>query len=314
VNNYWGAPTPIKTYISNGAIVSYPYLTYDPTGLSKVAPLAEDAELVLLKKAMNLIEQNDLLAAREICLDIIDNYSDSYAAFNALSLLTRTFDLSEKETTKLKFKTLFNKDKKKLNAVAGLILAELDKENKLKNIDEVISKHKDDAIIEDALFAKFLYYYNDIQDKENARLVSNELDKLFPNSVSNIDAHQHLGDKDYLQKEYSFAKTDQEQKQNIVASPLPTEYNLFVNYPNPFNPVTVIKYALPYASNVNITVYNTLGQIVKEYFEGTKEAGYYTVIFDGENLSSGVYFYSIKTITSNEKENFNATKKMSLIK
>jgi len=86
------------------------------------------------------------------------------------------------------------------------------------------------------------------------------------------------------------------------------------NYPNPFNPVTVIKYALPFTSNVNITVYNTLGQIVKEYFEGTKEAGYYTVNFDGENLSSGVYLYSINAVSANGKQNFNATKKMILMK
>ena len=319
INNYWGnvppaLPVSSKIWISNGVILYSPYLSSDPTGLSKVAPPAENAELVLLKKAMVLIEQNDLLAAREICSDILDNYSDSYAAFNALSLLTQTYDSNEKETTKLKFKTLFNKGKKKLNAVAGLILSELDKENKRKNIDEVISKYKGDAIIEDALLAKFLYCYNDIQDKENARLVSNELDKLFPNSVSNIVAHQHLGDKDYLQKEYSFAKTNQEQKQNNVSIPLPEEYNLFANYPNPFNPVTVIKYALPFASNVNITVYNTLGQIVKEYFEGTKEAGYYSVNFIGENLSSGVYLYSINAVSANGKQNFNATKKMILMK
>ena len=319
INNYWGnippaPPVSSKIWIYNGVILYSPYLSSDPTGLSKVAPLAEDAELVLLKKAMDLIEQNDFAAAREICLDILDNYSDSYAAYNAISLLTQTYALNEKETTKLKFKTLFNKGKKKLNAVAGLILAELDKENKLKNIDEVISKYKGDAVIEDALFAKFLYYYNDIQDKENARLVSNELDKLFPNSVSNIVAHQHLGDNDYLQKEYSFAKTGQKQKQNNVSIPLPEEYNLFANYPNPFNPVTAIKYALPFASNVNITVYNTLGQIVKEYFEGTKEAGYYTVNFDGENLSSGVYLYSINVVSATGKQNFNATKKMLLLK
>ncbi len=314
VNNYWGYPTPRKTWISNGVIITSPYLSYDPTGLSKAVPTAEDAVLALLTKAMNLIEQKNFAAAREICLDIVNNYSDSYAAFNALSLLTQTFDLNEKETTKLNYKTLFNKDKKKLNAVAGLILAELDKENKLKAIEEVISKFKDDTILEDALFAKFLYYYNDIQDKVNARLVSVELDKLFPNSVSSIDAHHHLGDKDYLQKSYSFSKSEQEQTQNIVSSPIPEEYSLFSNYPNPFNPATVIRYALPFASNVNITVYNTLGQIVKEYYEGTKEAGYYSVNFNGENLSSGVYLYSINAVSVDGKQNFSAVKKMLLIK
>jgi len=316
INNYWGTipPTASKIWINNGVILYSPYLYSDPTGLMKSVPANDDAALALLQKAMNLIELKNFTTARDICLDIINNYPDSYAAFNALSLLSQNWNPNGKQVNKDMLRTLLDKDKQKLNAVAGLILAELDKENKLKNIDEVISKFKDDTILEDALFAKFLYYYNDIQDKENARLVSNELDKLFPNSVSCLDAHHHLGDKDYLQKSYSFLKTDQEHKQNVVTSSIPEEYNLFANYPNPFNPATVIKYALPYASNVNITVYNTLGQIVKEYFEGTKEAGYYSVNFTGENLSSGVYLYNINAVSANGKQNFNATKKMLLLK
>jgi len=245
INNYWGnippaPPTSSKIWISNGVILYSPYLSSDPTGLNKSAPLAEDAALALLTKAMNLIEQKNFAEAREICLEIVNNYSDSYAAFNALGLLTQTYDLNEIESTKLIYKTLFNKAGKKLNGVAGLILAELDKGNKLKIVDEVINKFKDNAILEDALFAKFIYYLNDVQDKENAILISNELDKRFPNSITAFDAHNQLGDKDYLGKVYPFAKAGQEQKGSTVSSTVPTEYGLFANYPNPFYPASLV--------------------------------------------------------------------------
>lgn len=94
------------------------------------------------------------------------------------------------------------------------------------------------------------------------------------------------------------------------------KYNIRLeqNFPNPFNPTTTIKYALPNTSSVTITVYNTLGQIVKVFYEGVKEAGYYSVNFTGEDLSSGVYLYSINAIYANGRQNFNATKKMLLIK
>ena len=51
----------------------------------------------------------------------------------------------------------------------------------------------------------------------------------------------------------------------------PKDFLLFQNYPNPFNPTTQIQYVLPNASNVNVTVYNSLGQTVKVFNEGTKE-------------------------------------------
>lgn len=76
-------------------------------------------------------------------------------------------------------------------------------------------------------------------------------------------------------------------------SNIPVSYSLGQNFPNPFNPVTLIKYGVPNAANVNITVYNLLGQEVATLVNERKDAGYYDVRFDGSNLSSGVYVYRI---------------------
>ena len=73
----------------------------------------------------------------------------------------------------------------------------------------------------------------------------------------------------------------------------PLAYALMQNYPNPFNPSTRISYGLTGNAHVKLTVLNTLGQEVATLVDGNQDAGYYAVIFDGKNLSSGLYFYRI---------------------
>jgi hypothetical protein len=76
---------------------------------------------------------------------------------------------------------------------------------------------------------------------------------------------------------------------------LPSQFSLFQNYPNPFNPFTTIGYELPKRSQVNLTVFNTLGQAVAVLVNENQGPGYYEVRFDGSNLASGVYFYRLRT-------------------
>jgi len=78
---------------------------------------------------------------------------------------------------------------------------------------------------------------------------------------------------------------------NIV----PETYNLGQNYPNPFNPTTQIKYALKEDGFVTIKVYDLLGKVVATLVNENKSAGYYTINFDASRLSSGIYFYTIRS-------------------
>jgi len=87
----------------------------------------------------------------------------------------------------------------------------------------------------------------------------------------------------------------------------PEKYFL-TNYPNPFNPKTVIYYTIPEASDVKISVYNTVGQVIKEYSFSKQSPAAYQVDFDGSSLSSGIYFYKIQA------GNFYDVKKMMLVK
>jgi uncharacterized protein (TIGR02145 family) len=89
---------------------------------------------------------------------------------------------------------------------------------------------------------------------------------------------------------------------------VPIEFELSQNFPNPFNPNTVISYSLPLASNVKLIVYNSLGQTVKVLENGFKIAGSYSVNFNASELPSGTYFYKI------EAGQFSQIKKMILLK
>jgi hypothetical protein len=95
------------------------------------------------------------------------------------------------------------------------------------------------------------------------------------------------------------------QKQN---SPIPTSYSLNQNYPNPFNPSTIISYSIPKSQLVILKVYNLLGQLVTTLVNKQQNAGSYQISFNANNLTSGIYFYSINA------GNFNSVKKMIYLK
>ena len=94
---------------------------------------------------------------------------------------------------------------------------------------------------------------------------------------------------------------------------IPETYYLSQNYPNPFNPTTTISYGIPQLSNVNISIYNILGERVQTLYHGIKSAGSYQVMWNGKNeqgitVTSGVYFYQMQC------GNFISTRKMFFIK
>jgi hypothetical protein len=89
---------------------------------------------------------------------------------------------------------------------------------------------------------------------------------------------------------------------------IPVKFDLAQNYPNPFNPVTNIKFAIPKDGYASLKIYDITGKVVATYLDGTVKAGYYNAEVTGNDLSSGVYFY---TLTSG---NFKDTKKMVLVK
>jgi len=91
-------------------------------------------------------------------------------------------------------------------------------------------------------------------------------------------------------------------------SELPTSYDLAQNFPNPFNPSTIIRYSLPEQAFVALKVYDISGREVKTLVDEMKSAGTYEVSFNSSGLSSGMYFYRINA------GSFSKVMKMVLVK
>jgi Secretion system C-terminal sorting domain len=119
----------------------------------------------------------------------------------------------------------------------------------------------------------------------------------------------------YRLKQIDFDGTSEySNKVDVKVDFSPKDYVLYQNYPNPFNPTTTIKYTLPKESNVDIMIYNALGQRIEEFNEGVKVSGDHNVVWQANNMASGVYFCTITAKSTDGKNSFSKTQKMMLLK
>jgi hypothetical protein len=104
-----------------------------------------------------------------------------------------------------------------------------------------------------------------------------------------------------------------------VEGGIPAEFTLSQNYPNPFNPATTVRYTLPTASAVTLTVFNMLGQKVATLADEVQGAGTFEAVWDGRNtagspVSSGVYLLRIEARPADGGASFSNVRKMVLMK
>jgi hypothetical protein len=114
-------------------------------------------------------------------------------------------------------------------------------------------------------------------------------------------------------------ETPPQQKSTVLSGPVPAEYGLGENFPNPFNPRTIIKYQLPYKSHVTIKIFDIRGNEIISLVDGLENAGYRQVEWDGRNsagqrVAAGMYIYYIHALAIEENNEFRASKKMILLK
>jgi hypothetical protein len=143
-------------------------------------------------------------------------------------------------------------------------------------------------------------------------------DKLIPanreGSYSFIDATAEAGARYYYKLEALDTRGNVTTHGPIVVTVAPPDkFDLSQNYPNPFNPTTQIRYQLPQAVQVSLTIYNMLGQEVRKLVNANQPAGYHTAIWDGRDNSgrpvpTGVYHYRLQA------GSFTTTKKMLMAK
>ena len=127
---------------------------------------------------------------------------------------------------------------------------------------------------------------------------NNQLCPPYPSCVED-----HVGEQD----------TTNCEQVSIIDETLPITYNLHNAYPNPFNPVTTLRYDLPEDAIVNVTIYDMMGRHVNTIVSSQQSAGYKSIQWDainssGQPVSAGVYLYVIQA------GDFRQTKKMVLLK
>ncbi len=128
------------------------------------------------------------------------------------------------------------------------------------------------------------------------------------NNYSFTDANVAAGTYTYRLKQVDFDGSVEYSAEIEVTVGTPVAFELAQNFPNPFNPSTNIQFSIPEASQVNLTVYNLLGEEVASLVSGIVSAGVHNISFDASNLNSGMYIYKI------EAGSFVATRKMMLLK
>jgi hypothetical protein len=116
-----------------------------------------------------------------------------------------------------------------------------------------------------------------------------------------------------IEEENSLQKEEDYEEITLELPALPISYALEQNYPNPFNPTTTIKYDLPEAAKVTMTVYDIVGREVAKLVDGELDAGYHTAVFDGSRYASGIYFVRM-TAQGSDAKPYVKTMKIVLIK
>jgi tetratricopeptide (TPR) repeat protein len=189
-------------------------------------------------------------------------------------------------------------------------------ENALKNLKEILTNYdSDEAVEKKTLYRLGLVNLAHSGNREEAEKYFNLLAQKYPNDMLTTDAIDLLNNYSVSNTLYNYEKSEQNIEENETAKLEDvSEYRLSENYPNPFNPITNIAYALPEKSQVIIKVYDVLGREVAELVNDMKQAGTYTVTFNGSSLASGMYIVNMQAGDPRERGKYVHAKKILLLK
>jgi uncharacterized protein (TIGR03790 family) len=248
---------------------------------------------------------NQYLQAKQEYEGIIQNYSNnrlSLEAYNRLFTLANLMNNSPETFIQLKSFYLQKAGNQSDSIMMGTLvhLSDLclvsaaEYHTAINNFDEEAQQNSNTDIAfyrqADALTTSLLM-------PKDSTLMKGRLEKYIANDLS-----------EYTKKLSELIKTRGRSEAETEEEFIPVEYTLYQNFPNPFNPITKIKYSLPKSGNVKLVVYDILGREVMTLADGVKEPGFYEVDFNASHLSSGVYIYRLIA------GNYINTKKMLLLK
>jgi len=231
--------------------------------------------------------------------EIISEEPDSAVSLASIRLLMR---IAENETekdslTRYLSATANSNENKEIGVYSRLRMAEISGGDYISTLNMLLSSYPGTNYKLYIKYKKFGYYLNEKGDKENAGRILSEMEAEYPEHRLTREARKRMGTIITMNKGNS-EKTKGEE----------LTYKLENNYPNPFNPETVIRYQIPLDGRVIIKVYDILGREAATLVNEEQTRGSHKVTFNASRFASGVYIYRIMA------GGFIMSKKMLLIK
>jgi len=297
-SNFWGAdfdPSNPEMYFIPDHFVFSPYCSY-PNVISRDDNEAViDDELVLeFVSALEDEKNEDFLSAYERYTQLAFNYPDSTEAEAALRRLDYlNLSGTRKGADNIEFYNTLHKMGKVSDYNYHDLLAKEygSSENYSYSLNEYILKYdnamsKQDSIASEINILDALWLLNSVGERTLVTRFSN----------LNIKTEA----KYLVKRQELFAKLDSFTDSSVAYNNNIKNVMLNQNYPNPFNPKTTIEYTLPETSDVELSIYNIKGELVKTLVKETQERNKYSVIWGGKDnkgrsVASGVYFSVLKT-------------------
>jgi tetratricopeptide (TPR) repeat protein len=327
VYNWWGSSSPSPNLY--GDVDWEPYLNYNPLSKSNTAgnpnvvvPNFEPADTIGVSEfnhALRLYFAEDYATVLPLLQNLVSKYADYNIGRQALALENQTLKKMSRGNEALS-RLLAVKQNHQGKEIAGLaqsIIVGLhvkhgEYEQAKNAATEVLGNFLNTVLEKYALYDLGMIHWYYLNDPKTGETYYRQLIAKYPDDDLAMSALATLGEwKPVPDKGNAPALTN---TQNV-----PTEYALSQNFPNPFNPQTMIQYQLPEASHITVKIYNLFGQEVRTLVAGHREAGYHAEIWDGRDdfgrrVASGVYFYRLSTEPNVTQPNgFQFTRKMVLM-
>lgn len=286
-----------------GPVITSPYLTTDPDpGVGFKRMVNQNEPIVFssldeekLYEALELKLQSDFEAAANLFEELVKQSNSTHIVEQSLHelawinigvkdsyLLNRFYNI-EQDLLGTQFEFDYQIEKSRLHYANNELRLALDLiESVMEFVDEIDPQKLKNATILAAHIAA------DLGDVEKAITFMNQAVSYKTKSLNEfmlLELQNYIDSKDKIVNESKEGYTQLENQSEIGLS----------NYPNPFNPNTTIRFLLPTDTHVNLVVFDVLGRKVAELLNEFRTQGNHSISFDATNLSSGIYFYHLKT-------------------
>ncbi|MCG3121638.1 MAG: hypothetical protein ALAOOOJD_04841 [bacterium] len=331
--HWWGDSNPTPNV--SGNVDWSNYLDYDPnSGMGKAqakevssenrsndiasGAAADTVGMVEVDHAYKVFLEGNGEQALALFESLVGKYPDHLAGRRALAFVSRClYKLNRRNEAVARMNQLVQNHagKEVFGLAQSFATGELVKNGQyaeaIATSQTILSDFPKTTLAKYALYDLGSIYWYRLEDQKTGEVYYRQLIAEWPDDDLAISALATLGE--WNPKPDKGSAPALTNTQNV-----PAQYALSQNFPNPFNPQTMIQYQLPEASRVTLTIYNLFGQEVRTLVAGQREAGYHAEIWDGRDdfgrkVASGVYFYRLSAAPNVTQPNgFQFTRKMVL--